>query len=38
MTWIIFTVIDKLIGVRIDDEEELKGLDQTQHSEVGYSF
>lgn len=38
MTWIIFTVIDKLIGVRVDDEEELKGLDQTQHSEVGYSF
>lgn len=38
VTWAIFTVIDKLIGVRVNDEEELIGLDQTQHSEVGYSF
>jgi Amt family ammonium transporter len=38
VTWAIFTVIDKLIGVRVNDEEELTGLDQTQHSEVGYSF
>jgi len=35
---VIFKIIDKLIGVRVDDEEEITGLDLSQHSEVGYDL
>ncbi|MCG2831052.1 MAG: hypothetical protein L6302_08370 [Desulfobacteraceae bacterium] len=26
------------IGLRVSDEEEVQGLDLSQHSEVGYTF
>jgi len=35
---VILKVINALIGVRIADEDELTGLDLSQHSEVGYDF
>ncbi|MDI6715807.1 MAG: ammonium transporter [Actinomycetota bacterium] len=35
---VILKVINALIGVRITDEDELTGLDLSQHSEVGYDF
>lgn len=35
---VIFKIVDKLIGVRVDDEEEITGLDLSQHSEVGYDL
>jgi Amt family ammonium transporter len=35
---IIFKVIDALIGVRVSEEDELTGLDLSQHSEVGYEL
>jgi len=38
MTAIILTVIDKLIGLRVDDKEEEGGIDTHQHNETGYSF
>jgi Amt family ammonium transporter len=37
-TLIILWVVDKLIGLRVTEDEEVTGLDLTQHSEVGYSF
>ena len=38
MTLIIFKVVDKLIGVRVEEEEEVKGLDLSLHSETGYTL
>jgi Amt family ammonium transporter len=38
VSMVIFKVIDKLIGVRVQDEDELTGLDLSQHSEVGYEL
>lgn len=34
----LVVVLDKVMGLRVDDEEEIAGLDQTQHGEVGYSL
>jgi Amt family ammonium transporter len=38
MTWLILWVVDRLVGLRVSDEEEVAGLDLSQHSEVGYTF
>ena len=38
VTFIILKVIDVVIGLRIDAEEEVQGLDLTQHSEIGYTL
>lgn len=35
-TWIIFKIIDLLIGVRSTEEEEIIGLDISEHAEHGY--
>jgi Amt family ammonium transporter len=35
---IICFVVDKLVGLRCTEDEELTGLDLSQHAEVGYSF
>jgi len=37
-TMIIVKVVDATIGLRVSEEEEISGLDLTQHSEVGYSL
>ena len=37
MTWILFKVIDGLIGMRVEKKDELIGLDLTQHNEVAYT-
>ena len=37
VTVILFKVIDKITGLRIDEEGERKGLDISQHGERGYS-
>ncbi|HEY2511675.1 MAG TPA: ammonium transporter [Polyangiaceae bacterium] len=37
LTWIILKVIDKTVGLRVDEAEEREGLDQTQHGEEGYA-
>ncbi|MCL6472329.1 MAG: ammonium transporter [Firmicutes bacterium] len=34
----IFKVVDILFGVRVEEEDEVTGLDLTQHSEVGYDL
>jgi Amt family ammonium transporter len=38
MTAIILKVLDKTIGLRVDEESEVSGLDVSQHGESGYSF
>ncbi len=37
MTFIIFKLVDFLFGVRVNEEEELMGLDLTQHRERAYT-
>jgi len=34
---IIFKIVDVLVGVRVTEEDEVEGLDYTQHGESGYS-
>jgi Amt family ammonium transporter len=38
MTFVILKGIDALIGVRVPEEEEVLGLDTTQHGEVAYQL
>jgi Amt family ammonium transporter len=38
VTVIIAFILDKTIGLRVDKEDEIMGLDQTQHSESGYNM
>jgi Amt family ammonium transporter len=35
-TLVILKVVDALVGVRVSSDEEVKGLDLTQHGEEGY--
>jgi Amt family ammonium transporter len=37
MTFILFKIVDKLIGLRVSKEEESIGLDISQHGEMAYS-
>ena len=37
ITVILLKVIDMIIGLRIEDDDEIKGLDISQHGERGYS-
>ena len=38
VTFIILKVIDAVIGLRVPQGEEVRGLDITQHGEEGYIF
>ncbi len=37
VTIVLFKVIDKITGLRIDEDDERKGLDISQHGERGYT-
>jgi Amt family ammonium transporter len=37
MTFILFKIVDKLVGIRAGRAEEIAGLDITQHNEIAYS-
>ncbi|MGH2709763.1 MAG: ammonium transporter, partial [Actinomycetota bacterium] len=37
-TWIILWVVDKVTGLRVTEEDEITGLDLSQHAEVGYTL
>ncbi len=37
-TLIILKVIDLVIGIRVQEEDEIMGLDLSQHNETGYTF
>ncbi len=38
MTWLILKLIDLTVGLRVEADEETKGLDTTQHGEVAYTI
>jgi Amt family ammonium transporter len=37
MTWILYKLVDSLIGMRVTEKQETIGLDLTQHSEAAYT-
>lgn len=37
-SWILLKVIDAVVGLRVTEDEEVRGLDITQHGEEGYIF
>lgn len=37
MTWIIFKIVDKWVGIRASLKEEIAGLDISQHNEMAYA-
>jgi len=38
MSFVILKILDLTMGLKVSDEEEVRGLDVTQHSEAGYSL
>lgn len=38
MTWIILKVLARTMGLRVDNDQEVEGLDLSQHGESGYIF
>ena len=38
VTYVIMFVLNKVMGVRVSEEDEQIGLDQTQHAESGYAL
>jgi Amt family ammonium transporter len=38
VSYVLLKIIDKLIGLRVSDQEERIGLDLTQHREAGYTL
>jgi Amt family ammonium transporter len=38
ISFILFKLIDVVIGLRVDEEQETEGLDLTQHDERGYNL
>jgi ammonium transporter, Amt family len=37
MTWILFKIVDVIIGMRVEENNEVVGLDLTQQSEAAYT-
>jgi Amt family ammonium transporter len=37
MTYILFKIVDKLVGIRATQKEEIAGLDISQHNEMAYA-
>jgi len=37
MTYILFKIVDKTVGIRATNKEEIAGLDISQHNEMAYS-
>jgi ammonium transporter, Amt family len=38
VTLIILKILDWTMGLRVNEENEVNGLDLSQHGEAGYSF
>ena len=38
VTFILLKVVDAIVGLRVPDEEEVVGLDITQHEESAYTL
>jgi Amt family ammonium transporter len=37
-TFIILKIVDAILGVRVDEQQEIEGLDLSMHGEEGYNF
>jgi ammonium transporter, Amt family len=37
-TWVILKIVDAVVGLRVTDEDEVAGLDLSQHSETAYAM
>jgi Amt family ammonium transporter len=37
-TYVILKVVDAIVGLRVSEEDEVAGLDLSQHSETAYVF
>ncbi|MDG1314310.1 MAG: hypothetical protein P8P29_02150, partial [Flavobacteriaceae bacterium] len=38
VSWVLFKVVDALVGLRVDSDEETIGLDLVLHDERGYDL
>ncbi len=38
LSFILFKIVDALVGLRVSREEEIQGLDLSEHGEAGYSL
>jgi Amt family ammonium transporter len=38
VTWILLKLTDGLVGLRLDENSEVAGLDISSHEERGYNF
>ena len=38
VSYVLLKTVDKVFGLRLDSEDELRGLDLSEHSEVGYQI
>jgi len=38
LTFILLKIVDQAMGLRVSQDEEMVGLDLTQHNETGYNF
>jgi Ammonium Transporter Family len=37
-TYVILKIVDAVVGLRVSDEDEVAGLDLSQHSETAYAL
>jgi Amt family ammonium transporter len=38
VTYVILKVVGALVGLRVDEEQEVQGLDIVSHEETGYNY
>lgn len=38
VTWLLLKILDKVMGLRVTEEDEVIGLDDTQHRESAYTL
>jgi Amt family ammonium transporter len=38
LSFLLLKLVDKVVGLRVSEEEEVTGLDLSQHEEAGYAF
>jgi Amt family ammonium transporter len=38
LTWLLVWLVNKLLGFRLDEQDELIGMDQSLHGEQGYGL
>jgi len=36
LTWVLLKAVDRVVGLRVTKDEEMEGLDESQHGESGY--